>query len=226
MLIAGDIQMAESVSSELPTEIQATVRNYFATPVIASPLPDSEALNVQLREIILERERTSPSTEHSNLGGWQSTWDLAEWAGEPGRTVLNVAMRLGTRMTADRAGKPVKVNWKTNAWANINRASNGNEFHTHPGSYWSATDYVDDGGIADDPSLGGEFEIQDPRGVAPAMYAPLLAFAMNGRQSVGASELVHPKAGYMIMFPAWLSHGVRPYTGTSTRISIALNLSV
>jgi uncharacterized protein (TIGR02466 family) len=218
--------MAESVSSEPPTEIQATVRNYFATPVVVSQLPDTAALNSQLREIILERERTSPSTEHSNLGGWQSTWDLAEWGGEPSRTVLDAAMRLGTRMTADRAGKPVKVDWKTNAWANVNRTSNGNEFHTHPGSYWSAAYYVDDGGIADDQSLGGEFEIQDPRGVGPAMYAPLLSFAMNGGQSVGASELVHPKAGYMIMFPAWLSHGVRPYTGASTRISIALNLSV
>ena len=129
-------------------------------------------------------------------------------------------------MTADRAGKPVQVNWKINAWANINRTGHGNEFHTHPGSYWSASYYVDDGGLTDDPGLGGEFEIQDPRGVAPAMYAPLLAFAMNGGQSVGASELVCPKAGLLIVFPAWLSRGVRPYTGASTRISIARNLSV
>ena len=75
-------------------------------------------------------------------------------------------------------------------------------------------------------ALGGEFEIQDPRGVAPAIYAPLLAFAMQGSQSVGASELISPKAGALIVFPAWLSHGVRPYTGAATRISIALNLSV
>lgn len=146
--------------------------------------------------------------------------------GEPGRTVLNAAMRLGTRMTGDRAGKPVTVDWKTNAWANVNRTSNGDEFHTHPGSYWLAAYYVDVGGIADDPSLGGEFEIQDPRGVAPAIYAPLLSFAMNGGQSPDASELVHPKAGYIIMFPAWLSHGVWPYTGAPSRISIALNLGV
>ena len=218
--------MAKTDSSDQPKEIQGSARSYFPTPVVVAELPSAAALNSGLREIILEREKTSPSTEHSNLGGWQSTWDFGDWSGEPGHAVLNAAMRLGTRMTTDRAGKPVNVTWKTNAWANINRTSHGNEFHTHPGSYWSAVYYVDDGGIADDPSLGGELEIQDPRGIAPAMYAPLLAFAMNGGRSVGASELIHPKAGYLIMFPAWLSHGVRPYKGTSTRISIALNLSL
>ena len=60
--------MAESVSSEPPTEIQATVRNYFATPVIVAELPDAAALNSRLRESILEREKTSLSTDHSNLG--------------------------------------------------------------------------------------------------------------------------------------------------------------
>jgi uncharacterized protein (TIGR02466 family) len=112
-----------------------------------------------------------------------------------------------------------------NAWANVNRHGQGNEFHTHPGAFWSATYYVRDGGVADDPSLGGEFEIQDPRGIAPAMLAPLIAFAIPGGQSAGASELIRPRAGLMVLFPSWLSHGVRPYAGQDVRISIALNLT-
>ena len=68
--------------------------------------------------------------------------------------------------------------------------------------------------------------VQHPRGVAPPMYAPLRGFAMPGGQSAGASELIRPKAGMMIVFPSWLSHGVRPYTGTATRMSIAINLSL
>ncbi len=40
----------------------------------------------------------------------------------------------------------------------------GNEFHSHPGSFWSGVYYVDDGGIAADPALGGELEFMDPRG--------------------------------------------------------------
>ena len=69
-----------------------------------------------------------------------------------------------------------------NAWANVNRSGHGNEFHTHPGCFWSGTYYVDDGGIGADPSLGGEFEIQDPRGIAPAMYRPDLAPAARPLQ--------------------------------------------
>ena len=104
----------------------------------------------------------------------------------------------------------MRVAWKSNAWANVNRKGHGNEFHTHPGAYWSGTYYVDDGDIAADHELGGAFEMQDPRGVAPAMYAPLLGFAIPGGQSAGASELIYPASGQFILFPSWLQHGVRP----------------
>jgi uncharacterized protein (TIGR02466 family) len=80
--------------------------------------------------------------------------------------------------------------------------------------------------VADDPSLGGEFEIQDPRGVGPAMYAPTLAFNFPAGRSVGASELIRPQAGLLVLFPAWLSHQVRPYHGDRARISVAFNLSL
>lgn len=206
--------------------INAELRSYFATPVAVVELPRATDINAALREIVLERERSCASVEHSNLGGWQSAWDFHQWCGEPGNAVLNAARNTADRLTADRQGQRVKVAWKMNSWANINRAGHGNEFHTHAGAFWSATYYVDDGGIGKDPSLGGEFEMQDPRGVAPAMYAPNLTFAVPGGQSAGASELISPCAGTMVLFPSWLSHAVRPYRGTGTRISIALNLSL
>lgn len=205
---------------------QINVRTYFATPVVVTELADSGTLNRELAKTIEEKARQDQGVQHSNLGGWQSHWDLAEWGGPAARTVLDAAQGIATRLTSDREGKPVRIKWKMNAWANVNRAGHGNEFHTHPGSYWSGTYYVADGGIADNPELGGAFEIQDPRGVAPAMYAPLLSFAMPGGQSVGASELIIPKAGMLVLFPSWLSHAVRPYYGDKARISIALNLSL
>jgi uncharacterized protein (TIGR02466 family) len=202
------------------------LRSYFATPIAVVELDGAAALNAALRESVLAREKTQPSVHHSNLGGWQSSWDLPAWGGPASEAVLRSAVALASRMTADRQGKPVDIKWRVNAWANINRSGHGNEFHTHPGCYWSGTYYVDDGGIGDDPSLGGEFEIQDPRGVAPAMYAPMLCFATPGGRSAGASELIRPKAGMMVLFPAWLSHGVRPYRGTRMRISLAFNLGL
>ena len=57
------------------------------------------------------------------------------------------------------------------------------------------------------------------------MLAPELAFAMPGGQSIGASELVRPKSGLLLIFPSWLSHAVRPYCGEGVRISIAINMT-
>jgi uncharacterized protein (TIGR02466 family) len=206
--------------------MKAEVRSYFPTPVIIATLPDAETVNAELKRIILERERKDEGVQHSNLGGWQSSWDFDTWGGLGAKNLLDAARNLATRLTSDRSGKQVRIAWKTNVWANVNRRGHGNEFHTHPGAYWSGTYYVDDGGAGDDQELGGAFEIQDPRGVAPAMYAPHLGFAMPGGQSAGASELIFPKSGQFVLFPSWLAHGVRPYEGSRERISIAFNFSL
>ncbi len=197
----------------------------FATPIVLIDLPDAPALNADLRRTILEREKSHPGTEHSNLGGWQSEWDMDRWGGAAAIKLLAVARNSANRVTTNRQGQPVVIAWKANMWANINRTGHGNEFHSHPGSFWSAVYYVDDGGIEADPSLGGELEFMDPRGPGPAMYAPQLAFGSAGL-SVGANEVVRPRTGRMVMFPAWVLHQVRPYRGTAERISIALNLSL
>ena len=201
------------------------IRQLFPTPIAVLAVPDADKINDALEALIFEREKAVPSVHHSNWGGWQSPTDFPDWCGDAGKSVLTIARQMATNLTCDRLGKPVPINWRLNAWANVNRLGQGNEFHTHPGAFWSATYYVRDGGAGADPSLGGEFEIQDPRGVGPAMLAPDLAIRTPGGQSIGASEVVRPVAGNLVMFPSWLSHGVRPYSGKDTRISIALNLT-
>jgi uncharacterized protein (TIGR02466 family) len=197
----------------------------FSTPVVISDLAEAAALNADLRAVIVHRETTHPGTEHSNLGGWQSDWDMDRWGGAAAIKLLAIGRNTANRVTTDRQGNPVAPTWKANMWANVNRSGHGNEFHSHPGSFWSGVYYVDDGGIDGDPTLGGELEFMDPRGPGPAMYAPHLAFGKAGL-SVGANETVHPKAGRLVMFPAWLLHQVRPYRGKAQRISIAFNLSL
>ena len=200
----------------------------FATPVVIFEVPAATELNVELRKVIDQRRQADAGTRHSNLGGWQSTWDMDRWGGAAAVKLLAIGRNTANRVTTDREGKPVSLTWRANMWANVNKSGHGNEFHSHPGSFWSGVYYVDDGGIAADPSLGGELEFMDPRGPGPAMYAPHLAFVMPGGRglSVGANEIVPPKAGRLVMFPAWLLHQVRPYHGNAERISIAFNLSL
>lgn len=201
------------------------VQPLFATPVAFVPLPDAETINPVLRDTILARAASHPSTAHFNLNGWQSSWDLPDWGEKETGYLLAFVCQLGDTFTVDHAGHPAPQSWRLNVWANVNRTGHDNEFHTHPGCMWSAVYYRDDSGMGADPSLGGEFEIQDPRGVSPAMYRPKIVPAVPGGAEMGASEVIRPVAGTVMMFPSWVSHAVRPYTGTGTRISIAINLS-
>ncbi len=204
----------------------------FATPLVILDVPDAIALNNDLRQIIRQREQSHPSTQKSNLGGWQSSWDMDRWGGAGAVKLLAFARNLANQVTTkpDGAGGEgpypghFAVTWMGNMWANINRSGHANEFHSHPGAYWSGVYYVDDGGIAANPALGGELEFLDPRGPVPLMNAPHLR--MSGSLSAGATEKVVPTAGRMVIFPAWLLHQVRPYLGDAERISIAFNLTV
>ena len=206
--------------------LDIAVKGLFATPVAALELPRAAMLNPALRAAILQRRAETPSIQASNAGGWHSDREIATWGGEPVAEILAVARGVADRMTADRHGKPLRPAWVVQAWANVNGPGDANICHYHPGSFWSGTYYVDDGGCASDASLGGEFEMLDPRGAAPAMYAPLLKFAGEDGASVGSGETIRPRPGLLFLFPSWLHHQVRPYRGNELRISIAFNLGV
>ena len=189
--------------------ISAEIRSYFATPVAVVTLPDAAS----------PQRRARAGHPRARAPG----------SGRPAQQPRRLAVELGLRGLGRRAGQaaarraratsgdPADLRPRRQAGAHragrptpgptSTASGHGNEFHTHPGAYWSGTYYVDDGGIGDDHALGGEFEMQDPRGVAPAMYAPLLGFAVPGGQSAGASELIFPKSGQFILFPSWLQHG-------------------
>ncbi len=206
--------------------LEIAVRGLFATPVAAISVPDASERNGRLRAMILERRRDYPSIQSSNAGGWHSTRDIAAWGGGDVTDLLAIACSAACRLTADRFGQPIEPAWTVQAWANVNGAGDANIAHYHAGSFWSGTYYVDDGGAADDASLGGAFEMIDPRGATPAMYAPALRFAGEDGQSAGAAETVQPRPGLMMLFPSWLMHQVRPYRGTGLRVSIAFNLGL
>jgi uncharacterized protein (TIGR02466 family) len=201
-------------------------RNLFPTPVASVDTPDAEARNEELRTLILERRRTAPTIQASNDGGWHSDRDLLSWGGARAAEVVTMARAVANHMTRDRAGREVQPDWIVTSWANVNGPGDSNICHYHPGWFWSGTYYVDDDGVLTDHSVGGDFEMLDPRGSAPAMVAPTLAYAGEGGLAAGSTEWIRPRAGLLVLFPSWLHHQVRAYRGTRERISIAFNLRV
>lgn len=186
----------------------------FATPVIVDELADVADLNAELEAAILERMMSDPGLRLSNQGGWQSRHDLPAWAGEPGKRIIEAAADLATANTIAAPGSGIR--WSVDAWANVSVDGASNRAHVHGGSFWSAVYYVrvDDG-------EGGELMLHDPRMPGLRMHAPNLRFKDAGPEVVAS---IKPKAGLMVLFPAWLSHSVQPWKGGDSRISIAMNI--
>ncbi|WP_158742255.1 TIGR02466 family protein [Acidisphaera sp. L21] len=198
------------------------IRNTFATPVIIAAIDEADELNAELLPTILDRAARSQGVIRSNQGGWQSTDDFATWSGPAGQRLVDAAVALANTMTGLQGAEGVTrvaLNWKINAWANVNRDGHGNAAHHHPGCFWSAVYWLQTAGE------GGEFEIQDPRGILPGFVAPNLRYALPGCLSAGGSDFLVPTVGTLILFPSWLVHAVRPFKGTQPRVSVAINLA-
>ena len=60
----------------------------------------------------------------------------------------------------------------------------------------------------------------------PGMYVPALQFVGEDGGSVGAAETIRRRPGLALMFLSSLLRQVRPYRGSTLRISIAFNRSL
>lgn len=218
---------AVPVATVDPSQIE--IHRLFATPIASIELPSAASLNTSLSRYIIERQRTQPSVQHSNKGGWQSAPDLCSWPHPAVQSLVDFSTSFVDRLTAVNSPhglvEPTHA-WKVEGWANVNFPGCSNALHAHPGAFWSVVYWVDDGQDADAGDQGGQLEFQDPRGILPAMYAPALRFRIEGCLNAGYTQAISPASGRLVAFPSWLLHAVAPYTGTRPRISIALNFSL
>ena len=211
---------------ETLTEANGTMLLLFPTPIFIAMIPDHEILNPEIKQVIQDREKNTPARPRSGYGGWQSSTDMHEWGGEAFQQVLDSILDVVGTATVGRGHEVESVTWKTNCWGNINRNGDGNRSHIHPGCFWSACYYVDDGGANADVALGGQFIMEDPRGAGAIMYEERLTFPGKHGGGFGGLQAVSPRNGMAIVFPSWLTHNVNPYMGTEERISVAMNFAV
>ena len=198
--------------------------NAFETPIILDMLPDADAMNIELRKSITERQKNDPGVQKSNWSGWQSNTDMLAWGGTQAHRLADHFLALCANFTI---GEASNLTWTVDMWANISSAGASNEAHVHPGVVWSAVYYVDDGYEGStSPELGGNLVLYDPR----MPFVRMLPYGLRYRRPDGApadSQLsVRPVSGRIVMFPPWLYHSVHPFHGTGQRISIAMNANV
>lgn len=198
----------------------------FPTPFVIDTLASEEGMRLLREAVGAEQLRDPVGLQISNISGWHSKTDMIEWGGEAARALAFKAMQLADSQTIDaRSPDESRFGWVPEMWANVSHKGSANQFHYHPGSFWSAVAYLDDGyaGSADQ-DLGGELQLLDPRMPMIRMTAPDLRLKNGDGTPQKTTISLRPKTGMIVLFPSWLQHAVRPFYGEGVRISIAINL--
>jgi uncharacterized protein (TIGR02466 family) len=199
----------------------AQVLHFFSSPVCKFLWPDGEALNRELKQVILRRMRESPGVVKTNRGGWQSKADLHTWPDACVQTFVarsHALVRELVRRTVPGATPAHLSGWEMVAWANVNQKGAFNTAHDHHGygTIWSSFYYVDPGGSEGKSVISGFTKFQDRSGTPKEI--------VHNPDPFEREVTITPQSGLMVLFPSTLYHYVEPYQGDRERITIAFNM--
>jgi uncharacterized protein (TIGR02466 family) len=208
--------IAPGPAGDLATDLARNggTEHLFPTPIFWYVFRNVDGLNAELRELILEQERTAPSAVKSNAGGWQSPTDVFHWTAPAVATLRQMAAAAVEAATSRLPLPPTfRAEFHLSGWAAVNRAGHYNTVHVHPMATWSGVYYVDPGDESADAG-GGLLEFSHPVTAAAMTFFP---------GALPSARLVRPEAGMVILFPAYLQHSVRLYRGERPRICVPFN---
>ncbi len=190
---------------------EVTFHTFFPTvvwvldlkPEIHQPL--NRDLKAYLEETILPRPETGPGAT------LQTETDLH---------MVDEMAALSGHITAAATGALdfLKIDYDhyeiTGCWANFNPRGGLNTPHTHPNNFLGGVYYVQI------PEGADEIVFTDPRPQASMISPPVKEETIY----TGNEVAVDAKEGRMVLFPAWLAHGVPVNRSDRDRISIAFNI--
>jgi uncharacterized protein (TIGR02466 family) len=184
--------------------------NFWPTVFYYKDLPNCEAFNQELEEKILNWSKTDPGLSKTNRNGWHSTTDMHTRPEFKKLVDTLFQVQLEIYQQEHMGGKP----FLGNMWANINYPGGFNAVHLHPNSLWSGVYYVAAG------PTSGNIYFEDPRAISlMAMPHRVAEQPVNSRRVIDSV----PQSGRLIMFPSWVSHGVRENLSDKNRISVSFN---
>ena len=199
--------------------------NYFPTMVYQVDVENPDDLNNSLLGLIYaERERDRSGVNKSNtaqLGSWHSNTGLHQNP-EFGELLAHVNSVTG-QISKDLGYATDHVLKVTTMWSIINPPGNGNRAHIHPGCIWSGVYYVQASAGA------GQIEFVDPRTALIMNQAKFIPKKKRPRDC-WTKVNYKPVPGRMLIFPAWLYHGVDPNTSKESgrkadRVIVSFNIS-
>ena len=172
---------------------------------------DIQLNNQELAQHIINWSQQDQGVKKTNVIGWHSQTDMhTKPEYKPLVDQLFLAMKeIWKEEWLDREPR------LGNMWANINYQGGYNRPHVHPNTLFSGVYY-----IKTSPNCG-KLVCNDPRpGIQTVMPA-----RVKGKPPKDLWREVHldPIEGRIIIFPAWLWHGVEPNQSNDIRISVSFN---
>lgn len=203
MLTVNPAVARAKAAREAVTNPERFVRtNYFPTMVYQYDVEDNEQLNKNLLELTYAEREKGVAVNKSNtaeLGSWHSATNLHKNPDyEPLLIEINAALAQISKEMSYAKDHVLKV---TTMWSIINPPGNGNRAHVHPGCLWSGVYYVQA------PENAGKIEFIDPRTVL-IMNQPKYETKKKRPRDCWTKVNFKPIPGRMVIFPAWLYHGV------------------
>ena len=119
--------------------------------------------------------------------------------------VLNKTKQL---LLKDKNIKP----YITSMWLNVHGEHGFNHVHVHSGAWYSGVYYIQCS------EKSGNITFLDPR--------PGAEMSFYHKSIEPNNRIIIPKAGDLILFPAWLPHLVEPNMDKKNRISVAFNIEL
>ena len=175
--------------------------SFFPQPIFKYKVNDFKNFNEKLSTYIYDlKENDKNGILRSNKGGWHSKpFNLKDPTSIQHKFLLEPKRVICTEM-----------------WAIINKKNNFNAIHTHPNSYLSAAYYVKA------PNNCGKFIVENPHSISRHSY-PALEKKTNFNIKVAKLEI---EEGDLLLFPAYLPHGVEENESDEDRIVISFNINI
>ena len=188
----------------------------FPTPVYTKMVKDPKKLNKYLYPLIKAWSKTDKGETKTNAGGgWHSPTDMnfkKEY-----KPLTDELFIMQEAIYKDYGMAPKAA--LGNMWANLNNPGAYNKQHMHPNSQWSGVYYVKV------PENSGNLFVEDPR-PGPNIVMPRRVDGLP--KALWRIVAYPPIEGQMIMFPAWLPHGVeinksKEKGEKGSRVSVSFN---
>jgi len=197
-------------------ESEEGFKRLWPTILLERTLPDTQAANEELVRLIesLDSEHTDLTTDYRSGNFFSLEHAAAAW--------LKDCANVTVRDYFQHLGMDYDIRWSLQAWANVNRFGDYHDYHNHPHAYLSGTYYVRvptrfESLETRNDVRPGRLTLYDPRACANMT-------AIKGDPYIEPEYTVDPKAGMILLWPAFVNHFVHPNLSKQVRLSVSFNV--